>query len=131
MPLIALVGLPGCGKSTIGRRLATTLGWKSIDIDRDIEAQLGCSIASFFEDNGEEAFRDVEQDVIDRTTQASDAVVATGGGAVLRLTNRALLKERSTVVYLDSPLPELARRLARDKHRPAAPRPRRARREVE
>ena len=116
--MIALVGLPGCGKSTIGRRLATTLGWKSIDIDRDIEAKLGCSIAAFFEQRGEEAFRDVEQDVLDRATRDLGAVIATGGGAVLRQANRTVLKERATVVYLISPLPELAKRLARDKRRP-------------
>ena len=118
MPLISLVGLPGSGKSTIGRRLGVMLGWRAVDTDLEIESRLGCSIATCFERSGEEAFRDLEEQVLDMATQELDAVISTGGGAVLRQANRAALKQRSTVVYLDAPLPDLARRLARDRHRP-------------
>ena len=84
MPLIALVGMPGCGKSTVGRQLARQLGLNFIDSDGVIEQQLGMPIRDWFAQQGEEAFRDVEQAVIDDLTQRPNAVLATGGGSVLR-----------------------------------------------
>ncbi|MEO5771133.1 MAG: shikimate kinase [Burkholderiaceae bacterium] len=118
MPLISLVGMPGSGKSTVGRHVAKHLGLQFVDTDPVIERRIGCSIRDYFETQGEPAFRDIEQSVIDEVTQWPDHVVATGGGAVLREANRQALHGRSTVVYLRSTPEDLARRLRHDTHRP-------------
>jgi shikimate kinase len=116
--IIALVGMPGCGKSTVGRHLARQLGLDFADSDTEIERRLGCSIREFFDREGEDAFRDVEQQVIDELTAGDDQVLATGGGAVLRPANREALHDRCQVFYLRSNPEELFRRLRRDTHRP-------------
>jgi shikimate kinase len=116
--LIALVGMPGSGKSTVGRHVARHLRWPFVDTDHVIEQRIGCSIRDYFETRGEAAFRDVEQVVIDEITRLEQHVVATGGGAVLREPNRAALHSRATVVYLRSTPEDLARRLRHDSHRP-------------
>ena len=117
-PMIALVGLPGSGKSTIGRQLARRLSVPFADSDHVIEQQLGCSIREYFEREGEDRFRDVEEAVIDELTTRHDGVVATGGGAVLRPANRAHLRERAKVIYLRSSPEEVFRRLRHDTNRP-------------
>lgn len=116
--LCALIGLPGCGKSTVGRQLARRLQLPFFDSDHVIEQRLGCSIREFFEREGEERFRDVEESVIDQLTQNPAGVVSTGGGVVLRAANRAHLHTRCQVVYLNSSPDELFRRLRHDVHRP-------------
>lgn len=117
-PMIALVGLPGSGKSTIGRQLARRLGVPFADSDHVIEQQLGCSIREYFEREGEDRFRDIEEGVIDELTTRHDGVIATGGGAVLRPANRAHLRERAKVIYLRSSPEEVFRRLRHDTNRP-------------
>ncbi|MED5622201.1 shikimate kinase [Ideonella sp. BN130291] len=120
MPLICLVGMPGGGKSTVGRHLARHLGWRFVDSDADIERRLGTSISAYFNEHGEAAFRDVEQQVIAELTAPPGAglVLATGGGAVLREANRDALRRSGTVVYLRSTPEELFRRLRHDTQRP-------------
>jgi shikimate kinase len=115
---IALVGLPGSGKSTIGRQLARRLGLVSIDTDHVIEHRLGCSIREYFEREGEESFRDIEESVIDELTQTHNGVLSTGGGSVLRPANREHLHARCHVVYLRSSPEEIFRRLRHDMQRP-------------
>jgi shikimate kinase len=115
---IALVGLPGSGKSTIGRQLARRLGLSSIDTDHVIEQRLGCSIREYFEREGETSFRDVEQAVIDDVTNSHIGILSTGGGSVLRLANREHLHSRCHVVYLRSSPEEIFRRLRHDMQRP-------------
>ena len=115
---ISLIGMPGGGKSTVGRHLARHLHLPFVDSDHEIEARIGGPIREFFEAQGEAAFRDVEQEVIDALTQGGAKVLATGGGAVLREPNRRALHERTTVVYLRSTPEELFRRLRHDTHRP-------------
>ena len=116
--MISLIGLPGSGKSTVGRQLARRLQLPFFDSDHVIEQQLGCSIREYFEREGEARFRDVEQAVIDELTQKSRCVLSTGGGVVLRPTNRQHLHEHSQVVYLNSSPEELFRRLRHDTSRP-------------
>lgn len=116
--IIALIGLPGSGKSTVGRQLARRLQLPFFDSDHVIEQQLGCSIRSFFELEGEEKFRDLEETVVDELTQKSQGVLSTGGGVVLRPANRKHLRERGQVVYLNSSPDELFRRLRHDVNRP-------------
>jgi shikimate kinase len=119
--VITLVGMPGGGKSTVGRHLARQLGWAFVDSDAEIEKRLGTSIREFFDREGEEAFRDVEQQVIAELAgqaPAAGLVLATGGGAVLRSANRETLHRAGTVVYLRSSPEELFRRLRHDTGRP-------------
>ena len=116
---ICLIGMPGSGKSTVGRHVARHLGRPFVDTDHLIEQRIGCSIREYFELQGEPAFRDVESQVIDDATAASEArVVATGGGAGLREANRDWLRSRGTVIYLRATPEDLARRLRHDTHRP-------------
>lgn len=115
---VALVGLPGSGKSTVGRQLARRLGRPFIDTDQVIEQRVGLSIREFFEREGEESFRDLEQSVIDELTLGEPCVLSTGGGSVLRLANRQHLKQRTQAVYLHSAPEEVFRRLRHDRNRP-------------
>ena len=115
---IALVGLPGSGKSTVGRQLARRLQLPFVDSDHVIEQKLGCSIREYFEREGEEQFRDVEAAVIDELTTNRVGVLSTGGGSVLRPKNRENLRNRGQVVYLKSSPDELFRRLRHDMNRP-------------
>ena len=116
--MISLIGLPGSGKSTVGRQLARRLQCPFFDSDVVIEQQLGCSIREFFEREGEDRFRDIEASVIDDLTQGQESVLSTGGGVVLRPENRKNLRDRTQVVYLNSSPDELFRRLRHDKNRP-------------
>jgi shikimate kinase len=115
---LSLVGMPGCGKSTVGRQLARQLGLHFVDSDTEIEHRIGMPIRDYFAAHGEAAFRDVEQDVVDELTQRPAQLIATGGGAVLRPSNRDALHSRTHVVYLRSSPEELYRRLRHDTHRP-------------
>ena len=118
MVRIAFVGLPGSGKSTIGRQIARRLGLAFVDTDHLIEHRLGCSIREYFEREGEASFRDIEQDTIDEVTQTHDGVISTGGGSVLSPANRENLHSRAHVVYLKSSPEEIYRRLRHDTNRP-------------
>ena len=116
--MISLIGLPGGGKSTVGRQLARRLGVDFVDTDVVLEREIGSSIRSFFEREGEERFRDLEEAVLHRLVERRSGVIATGGGIVLRASNRALLHEKTHCVYLRATPDELYRRLRHDTHRP-------------
>ena len=116
--ILVLVGMPGSGKSTVGRHLARRLRLPFFDSDHVIEERLGCSIREYFAREGEAAFRDLEEQAIDELTAGASCVLATGGGAVLRPANRQRLHERGRVVYLRSSPEELYRRLRHDSTRP-------------
>lgn len=115
---IALIGLPGSGKSTVGRQLARRLQFPFVDVDHAIEQRLGCSIRAYFESEGEQSFRDVEESVLDELTLAHAGVLSTGGGAVLRAANRERLRQRTHAIYLRSSPDDLFRRLRHDTKRP-------------
>ena len=117
MPKLILVGLPGSGKYTVGRNLARRLDIPFSDSDHVIEQQIGCSIRDFFAREGEDAFRDIEQQVI-ANLAGEPGVLATGGGAVLREANRKVLREAGQVIYLRSNPEDLFRRLRHDANRP-------------
>lgn len=104
----------------MGRQLARRLGLQFVDSDTVLEARLGMPIRAFFEQFGEDAFRDHEEQVMEELTGVGhdNVVLATGGGAVIRPGNRQRLHERTTVVYLRSTPEELYRRLRHDTHRP-------------
>ena len=116
--VLALVGLPGSGKSTVGRQLARRLNLSFIDSDHAIEERLGCSIREFFEVEGEERFRDIETQVIQKLLQEKYGVISTGGGSVLRPLNRQELHSKAKVFYLRASPEEVFRRLKHDQNRP-------------
>ncbi|MBD3610069.1 MAG: shikimate kinase AroK [Gammaproteobacteria bacterium] len=115
---IFLVGLMGAGKTTIGKILAKALNKSFVDSDREIESHTGATIPLIFELEGEEGFRRRESEMIDELTQKHDLVLATGGGAVLKLENRKVLRERGTVIYLRASVDQLLERTRMDKNRP-------------
>ncbi|VWX58077.1 shikimate kinase I [Burkholderiales bacterium 8X] len=114
----ALVGLPGSGKSAIGRRLGQRLQVPFVDTDQVIERRIGCSIRDFFDREGEESFRRIEAEVLADLSTSFQGVLATGGGIVLREANRQCLRSNFHVLYLRSSPEELFRRLRHDSTRP-------------
>ncbi len=115
---IVLVGMMGAGKSTIGRQLARRCKLEFYDSDRVIEARTGVSIATIFEIEGEESFRDREQQTIAELSQRSGIVLATGGGSILRAASRDCLKAAGPVIYLRTSAEQLFARIRHDKARP-------------
>ncbi|HXA38051.1 MAG TPA: shikimate kinase [Phenylobacterium sp.] len=115
---IALVGLMGVGKSSVGRRLANALELPFRDTDSEVEAAAGCSISDIFADLGEEAFREGERRVIARLLEQEPHVLATGGGAFMNEQTRALIKSQAVSVWLKADLDVLARRVSRKDTRP-------------
>jgi len=113
-----LVGLPGAGKSTLGRQLARKLGKRFVDADAELEQRLGVTITTIFEIEGESGFRDREELVLADLTCMANIVLSTGGGAVLRPGNRARLKENGTVVYLHAEPSTLYGRIRHNRNRP-------------
>lgn len=115
---IVLVGLMGVGKSTVGRRLAQTLGLEFVDADDEIERAADMSINEIFERFGETYFRDGERRVIARLLEDRPLVIATGGGAFADTQTRALILERATTIWLDADIDILVERTARRNTRP-------------
>ncbi len=115
---IALVGMMGAGKTSVGRRLAQRLGRGFVDADDAIEAAAGMGIETMFPRYGEPAFRDGERRVIARLLDERHGVIATGGGAFAEEETRALLKERALTIWLDVPIEVLVERVGRRDHRP-------------
>ena len=115
---IVLVGMPGSGKSSIGRRLAPRLGLPFVDADTEIEKAAGMAISEIFAKHGEPYFRDGEARVIARLLDDGPAVIATGGGALMNANTRALVRERAIAVWLKAEIPVLMRRVRRKTDRP-------------
>ena len=115
---IVLVGLMGVGKSSIGKRLANALNLPFRDVDAEIEAAAGRSIAEIFAERGEAEFRDGERRVIARLLEQPPHVLATGGGAFMQDQTRTLILDRALAVWLKADLDVLARRVSRKTTRP-------------
>lgn len=115
---IFLVGPMGAGKTTVGRRIADLCRLRFLDSDHEIESRCGVEIAFIFEKEGEAGFRRREQQVIDALTREDGLVLATGGGAVLDADNRAHLRERGFVVYLQASVEQQIERTERTDSRP-------------
>ena len=113
-----LVGLPGAGKSTLGRQLARRLDKVFVDADTELERKLGVNIPTIFEIEGEATFRDREEAVLAELVARTGIVLATGGGVVIRPANRERLKVNGTVVYLCADPAALWERVRRSRHRP-------------
>jgi shikimate kinase len=116
--IIYLVGMPGAGKSVVGRELAGRLGVPFVDLDAEIERTAGRRITEIFAEDGEAAFRALEAEALVDAGSQDPAVVACGGGVVLEPANRVTLRATGVTVFLDVPLEDLRRRV-----RPASDRP--------
>lgn len=117
---IVLIGFMGCGKSTVGRDLHQRLGYPLVDMDQTIEQREGKSIAAIFADSGEEAFRDMESQLLEELAEptAPRRIISTGGGVIGREKNRELLRLLGCVVWLHAPLPIILERTAKNRDRP-------------
>jgi shikimate dehydrogenase len=105
---IILIGMPGCGKSTIGKKLAAQQGKKFVDTDALVEEKAGKSIPDIFKEDGEAAFRKLEAEVVALVGKEGGQVIATGGGSVLNLENVRNLKQNGTVVFIKRDINKLA-----------------------
>lgn len=108
----------GSGKSTIGRLLSNELKLEFVDSDKVIVDRAGADIPWIFDVEGEAGFRDREESVIELMTQQNELVLATGGGAILRESNRNALRDRGFVIYLETSIDQQLERTSRDRNRP-------------
>lgn len=115
---IALVGLMGAGKSSVGRRLAVQLGVPFKDADDEIVIAAGRPIADIFADRGEDEFRAGERRVIARILDGPPHILATGGGAFMNPVTRVVLRQRATTIWLRADLETLVKRVSRRDDRP-------------
>ncbi|MBO6162507.1 MAG: shikimate dehydrogenase [Eubacterium sp.] len=116
---VLLVGYMGCGKSTVGRKLAEEQGMDFLDMDALIEQEMGCTIRKIFEERGEAGFRELETACLRKLRDtAVHTVIATGGGAVLRKENRELMKDAGQVIWLQASEKTTFDRVKSDRNRP-------------
>jgi shikimate kinase len=113
--LIFLIGFMGCGKTTLGRKLASRLGYEFIDLDHILEAQVVMTIAEYFSKFGEEAFRKLESEVLKLTNYPEHAVVSTGGGLPCFFDNMDWMNTHGKTVYIKLSSKTLADRLENEK----------------
>jgi len=113
--LIFLIGFMGCGKTTLGRKLASRLGYEFMDLDHILEAQAGMSIADYFSNFGEAAFRQLESDVLKQTKYPEHAVISTGGGLPCFFDNMEWMNAHGTSLYIQLSPKTLADRLEHEK----------------
>ncbi|WP_348649607.1 shikimate kinase, partial [Rhizobium leguminosarum] len=115
---IVLVGMPGAGKSSLGRALAKRLGLRFVDSDKEIEQKVGKSISEIFKDHGEDYFRRLEASEIAQLLKAGPKVVATGGGSVLAVQTRHLIGNKGVSIWFDTGLDVIQTRTRKDTKRP-------------
>ena len=104
---LVLIGMPGCGKSTVGKALAETYQKKLVDVDAEIETKAGMTIPEIFSHYGESYFRTLEKQVIAKIAKEHGQVIATGGGCIKNKQNIDRLKQNGTIIFIDRPLPDL------------------------
>ncbi len=104
---IFIIGMPGCGKSSLGRKVASNLGLPYVDTDQRIEQAVGCPTTQIFERYGEQAFRNAETNVLIQLSREPGSIVSTGGGMVLRDVNRAIMRNHGIILLVDRPLEEI------------------------
>ncbi|WP_157152189.1 shikimate kinase [Brachyspira sp. SAP_772] len=98
---VFVIGLPGSGKSDLSKLLAEHINYSFFDMDKVIEDREKKTINKIFEDSGEEYFREVESDVLEELSNIKNAVISTGGGAILKERNRVLMREKGIVIFID------------------------------
>lgn len=116
---IILIGFMGAGKTTVGKKLATSLGLSFLDLDQFLEAETGRRIKDIFKEDGEEMFRSIETKMLRRALSTkSDIVLATGGGIITKEENKRLLEKEEKIFYLKADYNTLYHRLLKDTSRP-------------
>jgi len=115
--VIFLIGFMGCGKTTLGRKLASRLGYEFMDLDHILEAQVGMSIAEYFSSFGEDAFRRLESEVLKQTKYPENTVVSTGGGLPCFFDNMDWMNAHGKTVYIKLSPKALADRLENEKYK--------------
>lgn len=108
---IFLIGFMGCGKTTLAKKLSARLGYQLVDLDHEIEHNLGQSVASFFAEHGEDAFRKLESETLKTHNYDQNSVVATGGGTPCFFDNMDWMNANGHTIYIEMPAPALATRL--------------------
>lgn len=108
---IFLIGFMGCGKTTLGKKLAAKMGYHFIDLDHRIEEITGGTVATYFSENGEEAFRQLESNTLKSSDYPENCVIATGGGTPCYFDNMEWMNNNGTTVYIQMSPNALARRL--------------------
>ena len=116
--IVYLVGMPGSGKSTVGRELAGRYGVPFVDVDTEVERETGSTVAGIFAERGEAAFRALEAHTLLKASMQDPSVVACGGGIVLEPANRITLRNTGICVFLDVPLEQLRARVQPSAERP-------------
>ena len=102
-----LIGMQGCGKSSLGKRVARETGLSFMDTDAMVAASAGCTVNEFFEKYGEETFRKAETNALAALTYARPMIISTGGGTVLNPVNRHIMRSWGTIVLIDRPLEDI------------------------
>jgi shikimate kinase len=115
LDLIFFIGFMGCGKTTLGRKLALRLGYEFIDLDHILEAEVGMTIAEYFSVFGEDAFRTLESEVLKRTSYPDRAVISTGGGLPCFFDNMQWMNTHGKTIYIKLSSKTLADRLENEK----------------
>ena len=115
---IYFIGFMGTGKSRVGKEIAYFLGWPFLDTDDLIEEKAGQSISQIFSEQGEQAFRDLESEIVSEVAQKKEQVVALGGGAILRPENWDLLTQSGVTIALHADVDTLFQRIHKRSHRP-------------
>lgn len=108
----------GTGKTSVGMRVAKSLGWRFVDTDKLIVKQAGKAIPQIFADSGEKTFREIETEVLEKCAAASGQVISTGGGIVTVERNREILKEAGYVIWLKASPETIYERVRRNRNRP-------------
>ncbi|ETZ24210.1 shikimate kinase [Pedobacter sp. V48] len=114
---IFLIGFMGCGKSTLGKKLAAKLGYDFIDLDHVLEDKVGSNIGDYFAANGEDAFRTLESKLLKEHDYPANCVVATGGGAPCYFDNMEWMNDNGVTMYVEMPPIALAKRLEKGKEK--------------
>ncbi|MBQ7844978.1 MAG: shikimate kinase [Clostridia bacterium] len=104
---VFLIGMPGCGKSSLGKRVAGNMRIPYVDMDQRISDIVGCTVSEMFEHYGEQAFRNAETNTLIQLTRETPSLISTGGGTVLRENNRAIMRNSGVIVLIDRPLEEI------------------------
>ncbi len=104
---VFIIGMPGSGKSSLGRRAANDLGLPYVDTDGRITATFGCPVTDIFDQYGQDAFRRAETNLLIQLTRETPAIVSTGGGMILRDENRAIMRSNGLILLIDRPLEDI------------------------
>ncbi|MCP4295483.1 MAG: shikimate kinase [Proteobacteria bacterium] len=115
---IILIGFMGCGKTSIGRRLASRLGYCFLDMDHQIVREQKKKVTDIFSEKGEAFFRQLETNLLIRLRSVNNTVIATGGGVIVTRGNMALIKSVGTCFFIDTDLEEIYKRVMRNTNRP-------------